>query len=241
MSEARMAEMLRAEAVTHLLHAAWDMNASSQEELDRTCVAGTERLLSAAKAASVHQVIFISTISAFEDARSVYGKSKLAVEKQVIAAGGLVLRLGLVCGEGDGGMFGSLRAIVAKHRFIPIISGAGAQYLLHERTLAISIVRAMRGELSKGPRVLTLAHPDPIRMPDLLRTLAAREGHKVILIPVPWPLVYLALRLGEAAGLRMGFRSDSVISLVHQNPCPDLTPLSDHAIDTLPFRTYEAS
>ena len=68
---------VRQHEVTHLIHAAWDMNANSLSTLERDCVAGSARLFAAARAGGVSRLIFISSISAFAGARSAYGRSKL--------------------------------------------------------------------------------------------------------------------------------------------------------------------
>jgi nucleoside-diphosphate-sugar epimerase len=235
MSGDELCETLRRESVTHVVHAAWDMTANSIADLERTCVAGTERLVAAAQAAAVQQCILISTISAYEGARSAYGRSKLTAEKLVLARGGVVLRLGLVWGEGAGGMMGRLRAIVSKNRVVPVIGGSKQQYLLHESSLAELIRRAVGGDFLDERRVITAADPDPISLSDLLRAPALSAGRNVVLIPVPWQLAYLGLRFAEVSGVQLGFRSDSLISFIYQNPTPDFTPLNDYPIHLVSF------
>jgi nucleoside-diphosphate-sugar epimerase len=207
---------LKALGVTRVVHAAWDMQAGRLAELEAGSVAGSKILLDAAVAAGAG-FTFISTISAFEGARSAYGQAKLQVERLVLAAGGNVLRAGLV--HGEGGMFASLRKTVAKARVIPLIgNGTAPQYLLPEALLA----RAVRLDFTG---VLTLATPAPIAFRDLLRQLAAAQGTSPVLVPVPWPIFYAGFRAAEAVGLRLGFKSDSVLSLVFQNPAPDFGPM----------------
>jgi nucleoside-diphosphate-sugar epimerase len=209
---------LKAHGVTRVVHAAWDMRASRLATLEAGCVAGSKILLDAAGAAG-STFTFISTISAFEGARSAYGQAKLQVERLVLAAGGNVLRAGLVHGDGDGGMFGSLRQTVAKARVIPLIGdGAAPQYLLPEALLA----QVVRMEFSG---LVTLAAPEPVAFRDLLRRIAAAQGKSPLLVPVPWQLFYAGFRSAEALGLKLGFKSDSVLSLVFQNPAPDFAPM----------------
>ena len=236
MSEREMAETLQRAQVTHLIHAAWQMQSNGLEELKRTCVAGTERLLRAARASGTVRFIFISTISAFEGARSAYGRSKLEAESIVRAQGGLVLRLGLVCGTGARGVFGTLSALAAWCPVIPLIQGgSGVQFLLDEDSLSKAVLRAVRGDFAGERRALTLAHPEPTRLADLMRALAASHGRKPLLIRIPWRLPYIALRFTEWCGIRLPFRSDSLISFVYQDPEPDFAPLSDHRIEVAPF------
>jgi len=213
-----LAETLRARGITRIIHAAWDMKATTRAELE-PCVEASRRLLQAARLAGIPRFTFISTISAFEGARSAYGQAKLEVERLVLAAGGDVLRPGLVHGDGEGGMFASLRNTIRKSRIIPMIGdGTAPQYLLHEKVLA----EAARAELTG---IVTIADPTPIPFRDLLRQIAAREGRTVTLIPVPWQLFYAGLWTAEHAGLRLGFKSDSILSFIFQNPAPDFGPM----------------
>jgi nucleoside-diphosphate-sugar epimerase len=208
-----------ARGVTHVVHTAWDMQASKLEELEAGCVAGSLRLIEAATAAGA-RVIFISTISAFPGARSAYGKAKLQVEHAVLEAGGIVLRLGLVMG--NGGMFGSLRATVAKGKIVPMIgSGKAPQYLLPEATLVEAVQAALGGRFDAEHAPITLANPTPVPFRDMVRRLAREAGRNVVLVPVPWQLLYAAFRTAEGLGLKLGFKSDSIVSFIYQNPVPD--------------------
>ena len=53
-------------------------------------------------------IVFISSMSAYSGTQQIYGRTKIACEELVAAHGGTSLRLGLVYGEGDGGMIGAL-------------------------------------------------------------------------------------------------------------------------------------
>ncbi len=214
-----LAEDLRARGITQVIHAAWDMKANRLDELEAGCVAGSLQLLAAARAAGA-QFIFISSISAFAGARSAYGRAKLQVEAAVLEAGGIVLRLGLVVGAG--GMLGALRQTVSKAKLIPLIgSGNAPQYLLPEASLAQAVHMAIEGKLAAASGPVTLAHPKPVPFKSILRRLAAEAGREIVLIPVPWPFLYAALRAAEACGLKLGFRSDSIVSFIYQDPAPD--------------------
>jgi nucleoside-diphosphate-sugar epimerase len=240
-SERDISPDLRLHGVDVLIHAAWDMQANSLDELRATVVRGTERLYSAAVRAGVKRIIFISTISAFEGCRSAYGQSKLEVERMTHALGGLVLRLGLVYGPTPGGVFGTLRRQIQSGTIIPLIgTGHAPQYLLHEETLKEVAVRAAIGDLddtSGDP--FTLAHPKPWAFRDLLIALAKNEKRKVILIPLPWRLLYAGLRCSEMLNLKLPVRSDSVISFVYQNPAPDFSKIQQYGISPIPFLQSE--
>ncbi len=92
-------EELRRRQVSAVVHAAWDLRLVRPRDLERVNVQGSLRLLDEAQAADVPRFVFISSISAFDEAESYYGKTKLAVEREVTRQGGVVIRPGLVYGE----------------------------------------------------------------------------------------------------------------------------------------------
>lgn len=239
-SDEDIAAVLRSRNVTTLIHVAWDMRATSFTKLEASCVRGSDVLFEAARRAGVERIIFISTISAFEGCRSSYGKSKLSVEKLLRGGNNVVFRLGLVHGEQQGGVFGGIRKQIQSSRILPIIGrGLAPQYLLHQKTLADSIVSAVRGNFDHTRAApITLAHPKPWPFRDLVQSIAASEGRKVTLIPVPWQLLFAGFRMGEAVGINLPFRSDSVISFVHYDRNPDFRLMRSLGIAPLPYEPH---
>ena len=232
-----VAPLLRQRRVSVLIHAAWDFSAVTAEDIQRVNVEGSIRLLRMAKAAGVGRIVFISTISAFIGARSLYGKAKLQVESVAAELGGIILRPGLVFGDSPGGVFGSIRKQVQHQKFIPLIgSGKAPQFLVPEETLAEVVAAAAAGRFDRAPgEPITVANPHPWPFRDLVRNLALAQGREVTLIALPWPLLYAGLRTGEILGRKMPFRSDSVISFVYQDPAPDFSRLEALGITVPPW------
>jgi nucleoside-diphosphate-sugar epimerase len=217
------------------------MKENSLAAMERSCVIGSSKLFDAAAAAGVKKPIFISSISAFTGARSAYGRSKLMVEDMVLRRQGVILRLGMVYGKGDGGAFGSLKKVVRKARIVPLIGdGSLPQYLLHEATLTSVIRRAVRGDFNGARRPLSLAQPEPVALRTLLRYIAATQNKRIWLVPVPWVLLYLMLKSAEFIGLDLNFRSDSLISYIFQDPAPDFGALEQYGIEPVLLSTHGA-
>jgi nucleoside-diphosphate-sugar epimerase len=236
-SPREIAATLRARNVKTLVHAAWDMRASSVAELEKTCVQGSAALFDAAARAGVERIVFVSTISAFTGCRSAYGRAKLSVEKLLAGSSNIVFRFGLVFGDRLGGVFGGIRRQVQNSRILPMIgSGLTPQYLLHEKTLAGSVLRAVHGDFDSAHGTpITLAHPQPWRFRDLVKSIAASEGRQVRLLPVPWQLLYAGIRTGEALGLNLPFRSDSILSFAYYDRSPDFSLMDSLGIEPLPY------
>jgi nucleoside-diphosphate-sugar epimerase len=236
-SDLDISRALRSLNVKSLVHAAWEMRANNLRKMEESSVRGSAALFEAAGRAGVERIVFISTISAFEGCRSAYGKTKLAVEKLLRGGSNVVLRPGLVFGDQPGGVFGGIRKQVQSSSVLPIIGkGLAPQYLLHEQTLAESIVRAVCGDFDQTQAVpITLAHPRAWRFRDLVQGIAAAEGRKVTLIPIPWHMLFAGIRVGEAFGMSLPFRSDSVISFVHYDRNPDFSVMHSLGIEPLPY------
>ena len=209
-------------AVTVLIHAAWDFSHRGARDNWQANVEGSKMLIDDALSAGVRQIVFISSISSFPSSRSQYGMAKYAVEQLVTKANGTVIRSGLVWGENAGGVFGSLEERATKGGIMPMIGNGGyLQYLVHEDDLVETVRRAAHGEFHN--RVLTVAHPGAWPLRSLILQMAHDSGKEVSFIHVPWYVVYMCLRAAEALGLKLDFRSDSVMSLVYQDRTPNLS------------------
>ena len=222
--------------VTAFVHCAYDFQALRRGEIREVNIDGSRKVLEAARAAGIPKIICISTISAFPGCRSLYGKAKLESEKIALANGALVIRPGLVYGNDAGGMFGKLAAKLRKSSLVPTMGfGRQIQYLVHNEDLCGFIERYAAGGLELAPQVLTAANERPWEFRELLSELARGLGKKVRFIPLQWRSVWLALKMAELAGLRLNFRSDSLVSLMYQNPKPDFSANAGVGLACRPF------
>lgn len=252
-----------------LVHCAYDFQPLRWKEIYAVNVAGTQKLFQAAHTAGVDRIVCLSSISAYDGCRSVYGRAKLDIEKMALDSGALVVRPGLVFGSEPGlrragvsgigvqplnapvtcemenhhasatqagGMFGKLVAQIRKSSVIPLIGdGSQIQFLVHNEDLAAFIEKFIAGKIEMAPRVLTAAHDRPWPFRELLSEIARGLDKKVKLVPLPWWLVWAGLKSAETCGLRLKFRSDSVVSLMHQNPAPDFSPNQAAGLTCRPF------
>ena len=207
-------------------------------EIRAVNVGGTEKLFAAARAAGVEKIVCISSISAYDGCRSLYGKAKLEIENIARNQGALVVRPGLVYGNGAGGMFGRLMQQIQKSAIIPLIGdGSQIQFLVHAEDLSAFIERYAGGEVNPPPKIFTAANDQPWPFKKLLREIARRQNKKVKFIPLPWRLVWAGLKSAEICGLKLNFRSDSLVSLMHQNPAPDFSANAAAGLICRPFAT----
>ncbi len=165
-------EIFRSRNITALVHCAYDFKPTARGDINRINVEGSSKVLEAAAAGGVERIAVMSTISAFEGCRSLYGRAKLEIEYAAASAGALVVRSGLVWADGPpggGGMFGSLARSV-NAGLVPLVGGEYPQYLIHEQDLWELLRRFIEGELQnpgkpvvpyRSDSVVSLVHPDP--------------------------------------------------------------------------------
>lgn len=219
-----------------LVHCAYDFKPLKWNEIAAVNVEGSRKILEAARAAGIQKIIYISSISAFDGCKSLYGKAKLEIETIALANGALVIRPGLVWGNPPGAMFGKLVEQVQKKSLIPMIgNGSQIQFLVHNEDLCDFIDRYASGQMKTEPRILTAANPQPWPFKRLLLEMARAFGKKPKFIPLPWRAIWLALKSAESCGLRLNFRSDSLVSLMNQNPAPDFSANENVGLNCRPF------
>ncbi len=133
-------------------------------------------------------------------------------------------------------MFGKLAAQVQKLSVIPLIGdGSQIQFLVHQEDLCAFIEKVAAGKIEIPPRVLTAANAEPWPFKKLLLEIARGQNKKIKFIPLPWRLIWLGIKSAEVCGLRLNFRSDSLVSLMHQNPAPDFSTNAEAGLVCRPF------
>jgi nucleoside-diphosphate-sugar epimerase len=217
-----------------LVHCAYDLRARNAGAIERANIGGTARLLAAAD--QVPNVVLISSMSAYEGTTQIYGRTKLACEQLVTARGGTALRLGLVHGGENRGMIGALSR-VAGLPVVPALRPDSHQYLVHADDMA-SCVLAAATQLPIEQRVFGVANPRPVPFTEILRRLHDSGGslREFRTIGVPSGLLYAGLRGAEAVGVRVGFRADSLLGLMHPAPdVPNVGYWAEHGIELRDF------
>jgi nucleoside-diphosphate-sugar epimerase len=219
-----------------LVHCAYDFGLRSWDDIATINIRGAEKILRAARTAGVQHIVFISSISAFEGCRALYGKAKMEIETVARSVNAFVIRPGLVYGDQAGGVFGGL-VNQTRAGIIPLIGGGRQlQFLVHDEDLGQFVGRCITGGFPPPAGPITLANEQGWTMRGLLEELARAQGKRPKLIPVPWPLVWFGLKSLEVLHLPAPFRSDSLISLVCQNPAPSFDLAKSVGAQCRPFR-----
>jgi len=124
-------------------------------------------------------------------------------------------------------MFGRLATQVRRSRIIPVLwGGKQTQYLVHEQDLGNVVQGALTDRIARGTGPIAVAHSQGWELKDILAGIASAIHKNVAFFPVPWQFLWLALKSFEVARVPAGFRSDSLVSIIYQDPRPSFELLS---------------
>ncbi|MCK9589754.1 MAG: NAD-dependent epimerase/dehydratase family protein [Terrimicrobiaceae bacterium] len=216
------------DGATGFIHAAWDMRPRNASTAGQTNIGGSQKLLRAAVKSGVGKPVFISSLSSFAGCRSMYGRMKQVVEKDFLESGGVVVRPGLVYGAASGGMVGKLLRLASTLPMLPVPCPNALQYLVHQETLAGFVFEAGSGRIPTG--IYSVAHPRPMTLAQIIKILAATAQRSPVVIPVPWRIAWLGLKILGTCGVRLPFSADNLVGLAKANPQPDFSALKNLGI-----------
>lgn len=194
-----------------LIHCAYDFSTTTLKDSKKINLNGSIALLQHAKLCGVKKMIILSTLSSFETTRSIYGKTKLALEKSAQSLGAIILRPGLIFGKKTTGIVGAMKKFVKQFSVVPLI-GNGNQpfYVCYIDDLCqLILYLIITNNIYDKP--IFCATQNPLTLRELVTSLAKSENKKVMLLPIPFLCIWTGLRLFEILGISIGLRSDSVI------------------------------
>jgi nucleoside-diphosphate-sugar epimerase len=221
------------EGLHSLVLAAWDLSETNGAKSWERNVEGSKRIVSAARAAGVSRIVFVSSMSAYYGTHQNYGLMKLAVERAVLEIGGVVVRPGLVYGGTPGGMTLTLSRL-ARLPVIPVFRGANL-FTAHVDDV-VGAVATLAADREVASAVVGLANPVPVPFKEIMRALGDAVGSSAKTIDIPWRPLLLLLQTLEKVGVPLPVRSDSLLGLVR--PASDVPGLDVAASLGLAFRPF---
>lgn len=204
-----------------LVHCAYDFKPSSWAEIYQANILGSRFCFEAAIQAGVGRQVFVSSMSAYEGCCSMYGKAKLAVEQEFLPRGVFCVRPGLLWSDESRGMFGKLARAAGTLPILPLVD-AGEQKLALSQSedLAVGIVDYCQGSAEAPLGAQITAYPELLTFRKILEHLAEQAGRNPRFFSFPGWASLAGLRSAEFLNISLPFKSDSLVSLLHQDPSP---------------------
>jgi nucleoside-diphosphate-sugar epimerase len=214
-------QIFKKNKIETFIHCAWDMGNPNEDQSYKINVIGSKKILDEAIKDGVKKIIFISSMSAYENCKSVYGKQKLEVESYYQKRNASIIRPGLIWGDQkNGGLYKKLNNISKLPFLIPVIfSKKQHLYLLHEDDLIKFIKKKIKTKKINFS-INTIANSNALTLKEIINICQIKNGNKAFLILIPWQIIWIIVKIAELLKISVPFKSDSIISLVNSNPNP---------------------
>ncbi len=196
------------DGVDFLIHAAY-LRYEKNTNADEINLEGTRKIVSICTQKKI-KVAFLSSFSAHDKAVSHYGITKLRCEELFDLEKDIVLKIGFVIGEK--GILSEMIGRMKTSSIFPLVGG-GVQPLqtIYIEDLGKIIEKTLIKKELTG--VFKVAHQEVVTMKVFYKELAQRLGRKLIFIPIPTFMLYLACKFFEGINVKIPISSESVLGL----------------------------
>lgn len=194
-----------------LIHCAYDFYQTEWHKIEKVNIEGSLELFKIANENGVKKIINISTLSAFEGAKSKYGIAKYLIEKKSKKYNTINLRCGLFASNKNK-LYNKLKLLSENNYIFPLI-GKGNQkiHLLSPVKLATFIEKIIN--LKSTSQTYYVADMKYI----LFRDLIKKFNKKKFFIYCPVFLIEFLLKFFDKYKIKVGFTYDNYLGLVNYN------------------------
>jgi nucleoside-diphosphate-sugar epimerase len=191
------------------IHCAFDTRFRSASRSYAVNVTGSQLLFGACRRHRVGKIVFVSSLSAHQDAISVYGRTKLAVEALLDTTRDIVIRPGHIVGEG--GVFWRTAGAIASLPAIPLFFGG------QQRIQSVAVADVCRGVEIAMRKDLTgtlgIAELEPVSLREIYGEIARALGKKPRFVRLPGQLAFILIRIMERVGISLPLSSENLAGL----------------------------
>jgi len=191
----------------YLIHTAYQPYSRINRDSKKVNQSGTRNLIAACKKRDI-KIIFLSTMSAHEEAESNYGKSKLDIEKMFSDDQDLILKLGLVLG--NGGLFNSIVNTITESRVLPLVAGDKLIQTVALTDLFALIEIGMSKQITGS---YAIGESDPVSLKVLYKTIADAASCSRLFVPIPIGFIQLVCSIAETFGITLPIATENILGL----------------------------
>ncbi len=196
-----------------LIHTAYDFSAKNLNESISINVNGSEKLFNFAKKKNVEKIIHISSLSSFNKAKSIYGKTKLEIENVSKKYGVINLRAGLFFG-GDSKLIEKIGNICKKIPIIPLIGNGNFKlHLCHYEDLSNFIINVYNEKYFDVSKIYYCCSKTSVTFKQLVKKISNNK----LTIPVPVYLIIFFLKMIEIMKIKLPLNLDNLYGLILYN------------------------
>lgn len=194
----------------YLIHTAFMKQDRKHPDAFKVNVKAAASLLQASRKYKLKKNLFMSSMSAHDEAISTYGKQKLAIEKLFDSAHDINFRSGLIIG--DGGIVRDMTQFMKSKHAVPLIGG-GKQPLqvIGVYDLVTAIERGLTDPSLHG--TFTVATSQVYTYRSFYQAIAQQQKLHVLYVPVPFWVLMSVIRTATALHVPLDFNEDNLLGL----------------------------
>ncbi|RYX79368.1 NAD-dependent epimerase/dehydratase family protein [bacterium] len=193
-----------------LIHAAYVKDVSDTTSAFDLNLTSSQDLHDLARKSGVHTSVFISSLSAKETATSSYGQQKYAIEKLFSTNKDVVIRPGLVIG--NGGLVADMSRFIKRYHAVPVISGGHQPLQVVDVPSIATAIETTYHQNLHGVFVVASSITYPYR--HFYTQLARSIKAPVLLINIPSRLLLTMFTLKRRLGATGGVGVDNLHGLI---------------------------
>ena len=195
-----------------LIHLSY-FTSSSYEVEKKINLDGSKKIFLLAKNYNA-KIIYVSSQSADKNSSSNYGKTKYNVEKLAGKFNAYILRPGLIYdNKSEIGLYYSIEKLVKKMPILFVPTGLKKKInLCNINKLCEQINLIINNKVSKHQ--IDIYENKNFYLIDLIINIAKINNRKIKIIPINYKLILLIIKVFEFLNFKMGFKSDSLKSLI---------------------------
>jgi nucleoside-diphosphate-sugar epimerase len=144
---------------------------------------GTAKLLKESLRVSA-RFIYLSSQTALNSLHSQYSINKKNIEELVLNSGGIVLRVGMVYGGEESGMYGRLMSFIKKLKIFPTFTSSPIVQPVHIDTVIESIIGSICLKDAPG-EIINIGMQNEVLFEDFINILSIQNNMKVFFVYFP--------------------------------------------------------
>ena len=204
----------------YFIHCAYDPTGLKWAEVKKNNIIATQQLFELTKARGCQEFVFISSMAAFDGAKSNYGRMKRHLENFLLPRDAICIRPGLVFGVGRG-LVEKMQSQISRRKLVPIIGGRKLTFHpIAVSALCHGILTVLSSPAAYKHKPVVIASRRSTTLHAFASSMAQPSGKAPWFVPIPARFAWLILRLFEALDIRMSFKSDNIVGILNQWPDP---------------------
>ena len=211
-----------------LIHCAYSYE---RKNIKSTNIEGTKKWFCAGRDMGVKRHIFLTSYSAKAGSKSDYGFIKYELENFFLQEKQLVVRPGLVLG--NGGIFRKMSQVLKRFPVIPLIDGGNYEVpIISVEAVCLAVKKILS---QPGPAQFQLFQEELVSMKHLLRRMKRQSGARCFFLPIPAFFPLLFLKTLEILRIPFPIKSGSLIALKENQELAHTSSLKQMGIQDKPL------